>query len=403
MKLVKISLTTQMFVGLILGVIIGIIINNIPYSEDIFYFFKQLGDVFINLIKLMILPVVFFTLTASITNFHKGEKLSFLLFKTFCLYITTSIIAITIGLIVAHIFLPEFEQEIQLPELTKEIAKPNSIMSVLFGIVPSNIVQAMFQTNILQIIFFALLLGFAIKSSGEKGQVVANFFSSVSSVVINLVAMVMKFAPIGVMALIANTVHTFGIQSIIPLIKVVILMYVASLLHILIVYIPLIAISKVKVITFFKIMAAPLLIAFSTCSSAATLSSNLVACKKIGVRDSVSSFSIPLGNTLNMDGASIYIGLVTVFIAGIFHIDFTFTDYFIIVAVGLISSIGSTGMPGSILIIITMVFSQIGIPAEAIGLVAGIDRIMDMARTPLNILGDSVIAVTLDRGNNTNE
>ena len=276
-------------------------------------------------------------------------------------------------------------------------------MSVLFGIVPSNIVQAMFQTNILQIIFFALFLGFAIKSSGDKGQVVANFFSSASSVVINLVAMVMKFAPIGVMALIANTVHTFGIQSIIPLIKVVILMYVASLLHILIVYIPLIAISKVKVITFFKIMAAPLLIAFSTCSSAATLSSNLVACKKIGVRDSVSSFSIPLGNTLNMDGASIYIGLVTVFIAGIFHIDFTFTDYFIIVAVGLISSIGSTGMPGSILIIITMVFSQIGIPAEAIGLVAGIDRIMDMARTPLNILGDSVIAVTLDRGNNTNE
>ena len=132
MKLVKISLTTQMFVGLILGVIIGIIFNNIPYSEDIFYFFKQLGDVFINLIKLMILPVVFFTLTASITNFHKGEKLSFLLFKTFCLYITTSIIAITIGLIVAHIFLPEFELEIQLPELTKEIAKPNSIMSVLF-------------------------------------------------------------------------------------------------------------------------------------------------------------------------------------------------------------------------------------------------------------------------------
>ena len=177
-------------------------------------------------------------------------------------------------------------------------------------------------------------------------------------------------------------------------------MYVATLLHILIVYLPLIATSKVKVITFFKIMSEPLLIAFSTCSSAATLSSNVLACKKMGVKDSVSSFCIPLGNTLNMDGASIYIGLVTVFVAGVYHIDFTFTDYFIVVAVGLISSIDSTGVPGSILILITMVFSQIGIPAEAIGLIAGIDRIMNMARAPLNILGDSVIAVTLDRGEN---
>ena len=397
---VKMSLTTQMFVGLILGVIIGILLKNAPYHEDFSSFFKQLGDVFINLIKLMILPVVFFTLTASIANFKKGDKLSFLLFKTLSLYVITSVIAIFIGLIVAHVFLPEFEQEIQLPELTKEIAKPNSIISVLFGIVPSNIVQAMFKTNILQIIFFALLLGFAIKSSGDKGKVVANFFGSASSVVIELVFIVMKFAPIGIMALFANTVYTFGIQSIIPLIKVVILMYVATLLHILIVYLPLIATSKVKVITFFKIMSEPLLIAFSTCSSAATLSSNVLACKKMGVKDSVSSFCIPLGNTLNMDGASIYIGLVTVFVAGVYHIVFTFTDYFIVVAVGLISSIGSTGVPGSILILITMVFSQIGIPAEAIGLIAGIDRIMNMARAPLNILGDSVIAVTLDRGEN---
>lgn len=213
----------------------------------------------------------------------------------------------------------------------------------------------------------------------------------------------MKFAPIGVFALIANTVYSFGIQSIIPLIKIVILMYVASLLHILIVYLPLIIASRVKVSTFFKNMATPLFIAFSTCSSAASLSSNLMACKKNGVKDSISSFCIPLGNTLNMDGASIYIGLITVFVACIFHVDLSFTDYFIIVSIGLISSIGSTGMPGSILIIITMVFSQIGIPAEAIGIIAGVDRIMDMARTPLNILGDSVVAVTLDRGQSTNE
>ena len=399
----KISLTTQMFIGLAFGVLVGVFLHFLPCQENIISFFKQIGEVFINLIKLMILPVVFCTLTASIANFKNSEKLSFLFLKTLSLYVVTSIIAICIGLVVADIFITDFQYDMNVPELSKEIAKPNSILSVILGMVPSNIVQAMFQANILQIIFFAILLGVAIKNSGEKGQLVTNFFSSASTVVIELVCIVMKFAPIGVFALIANTVYSFGIQSIIPLIKIVILMYVASLLHILIVYLPLIIASRVKVSTFFKNMATPLFIAFSTCSSAASLSSNLMACKKNGVKDSISSFCIPLGNTLNMDGASIYIGLITVFVACIFHVDLSFTDYFIIVSIGLISSIGSTGMPGSILIIITMVFSQIGIPAEAIGIIAGVDRIMDMARTPLNILGDSVVAVTLDRGQSTNE
>lgn len=218
-----------------------------------------------------------------------------------------------------------------------------------------------------------------------------------AEVMIRVTSMVMLYAPIGVFGLMAYTVATHGLEVLLPLIKLVAVMYLACILQILLVYFPCVKFSGVRPGHFLRGISEPLLIAFTTCSSAAALSSNLMSVQKLGASRSVSSFSIPLGNTINMDGAAIYMGIVAIFAAEIYGIPMPLDKQLTVVLMALLASIGSMGVPGAALIMITMVFTQVGIPLEAIALVAGVDRVMDMARTTINVLGDATGAIVVSR------
>ena len=362
-------------------------------------FLKILGDVFINLVKLIVVPLVLSTLIAGIANLQPGTKVGKIAVKVLLYYMLTSIIAILIGLVMAQLFLGSVALQLEGSALSQEVRQPLTVGQFVLGLIPSNIFSSMSAGNILQIIVFALIFGAAIRLSGAKGRPIADFFDALADVMIKLTSIVMLYAPIAAFALLAVVVNSHGAAALLPLLKVLVLMYAACFLHILCTYLPLLAYSGVGIRRFFVSMFPTITIAFTTCSSAAALSTNLITAEKLGVPKSIAGFSIPLGNTLNMDGAAIYLGLIIVFASKVFNIELSIYDYLVAVALSLFASIGSMGVPGAILVMMAMVFQPIGIPNEAIALVAGIDRIMDMPRTAVNVMGDAVGAVFVSKHN----
>ena len=306
-------------------------------------------------------------------------------------------IAVVIGLVFANIIDPG-----QGLDIAKEGLKANSkqappLIQVFLDIVPLNPIDGLTKGNMLQVIFFALIFGFGLSAIGEKGKPVINFFDVCGEVMIKVTNIVMYYAPIGVFGLIAVTTAKHGLNILMPLIKVIGVMYLAAVVHACVTYLPLVKGSGVSLGFFFKMLASPLLIAFTTCSSAAALSTNLIQVQKLGASKPVASFSIPLGNTINMDGTAVYLGVVAIFVAQIYGIDMPIDKQIQVLAMGVLASIGSVGVPGAGLIMSTIVFTQVGIPLEGIAIIAGIDRVMDMARTTLNVLGDATGAIVVSK------
>ena len=296
--------------------------------------------------------------------------------KTLVFYFATTALAVAIGPILGNIFQPGVGFDLSTANLSaKEVAAP-SLVQVLMGIVPLNPVDALAKGNILQIIFFAVLVGMAISLCGDKAKPAAAFFDAMSEVMIRVTSMVMHYAPIGVFALMAYTVSNHGLEVLLPLIKLIGIMYLGCLIHVIITYLPCIRYAGLKPGTFFRGLSAPLLTSFTTCSSAAALSTNLTCVQKLGASRSVSSFSIPLGNTINMDGTAIYMGIVTIFAAEIYGMPLPLDQQISVLLIALLASVGTMGVPGAALIMLSMIFTHVGIPLEAIALVAGIDRVM---------------------------
>jgi DAACS family dicarboxylate/amino acid:cation (Na+ or H+) symporter len=271
------------------------------------------------------------------------------------------------------------------------------MVDVFLNIIPLNPIDAMGKGNMLQVIFFAMLFGFGLSAVGERGKTVYAFFDGAAETMIKVTNMVMIYAPVGVFGLIAFTVSKHGADVLLPLIKVIGVMYIACLVHVLVCYLPLVRVSGITIGHFFKLLSAPLMIAFTTCSSAAALATNLIQCQKLGASKPVASFSLPLGNTINMDGTAVYMGVVAIFVAEIYGIPMPFDKQFQVLATGILASIGSVGVPGAGLIMSTIVFTQVGIPLEGIAIIAGIDRVMDMARTTMNVLGDATGAIVVSK------
>ncbi len=317
--------------------------------------------------------------------------------KTLTYYLATTAIAVVIGLILANIVQPGSGLSISTEGLKAKDVTPPSLVSVLLNIVPINPMDALSKGNMLQIIFFALLFGFGLSTVGEKGKPVLNFFDGAADVMIKVTGFVMLYAPIGVFGLMAYTVAMHGLSVLLPLIKLVGVMYVACLLQILIVYLPCVKFTGLSASQFLKGLSPSMMIAFTTCSSAAALSTTLLGVQRLGASRPVASFSIPLGNTINMDGAAIYMGIAAIFAAEVYGIPMPLDRQLTVILLAVLASIGSMGVPGAALIMITMVFTQVGIPLEAIALVAGVDRIMDMARTTINVLGDATGAVFVSK------
>ena len=272
------------------------------------------------------------------------------------------------------------------------------LMDVILNIVPRNPIQAMADGNMLQIIIFALFLGLAISLVGSKAAAVKSFFEGFAEIMYKINGLVMQVAPYGVFALIVPVVAANGPAVLLPLAKVIAVMYLATVVHALIVYTLVIkGFSKLTLPEFYKGILPAQVIAFSTCSSAATLPATIKCTEEnLGVSKSTASFVLPLGATINMDGSAIYQGVAALFVAQVYALDLTLGQQLTIVLTGTLASIGAAGVPGAGLIILTMVLSSVGLPMEGIALIAGIDRVLDMARTTLNITGDATAAVFID-------
>ena len=389
----RISLPTQMAIGMGLGIIAGLFAPSMGIDAS---WFKPLGQLFINLIRMVVVPLVLCTIVAGAASVGDINKLGRVASKTLIYYFCTTAVAVVIGLIFANIFNPG--EGVALTEgLKANAANPPKMVDVFLNIVPINPIDAMSKGNMLQVIFFAMLFGFGLSAVGERGKTCLAFFDGAAEVMIKVTNMVMIYAPIGVFGLIAFTVANHGASVLLPLIKVIGVMYLACLVHVFVCYIPLVRYSGITVGHFFNMLSAPLMIAFTTCSSAAALATNLIQCQKMGASKPVSSFSLPLGNTINMDGTAVYMGVVAIFVAEIYGIDMPFDKQLQVLATGVLASIGSVGVPGAGLIMSTIVFTQVGIPLEGIAIIAGIDRVMDMARTSMNVLGDATGAIFVSK------
>ena len=252
--------------------------------------------------------------------------------------------------------------------------------------------------SILQIIFFAVMFGFCLSALGERGRPLLEFFEIMGDVMIRMTNAVMRFAPIGVFGLISYTVSRYGLSVLLPLGKLILASFLATVTFVIVVYGPIIAgFVRIPIMKYVKGIFEPWLIAFTTCSSAAAMPANLLASRRLGSTKTIASFAVPLGNTINMNGTAIYMGVTAIFGAQVYGIDLSMADQITIVLMGVLAAIGTAGVPGAGLIMSTIVFTQVGIPLEAVALIAGIDRILDMIRTSINVVGDSTTALVVSK------
>lgn len=393
----KFGLAAQMGIGMVLGVIFGVIMPHINFDAD---WIKPFGQIFINLVRMIVVPLVLATLVAGAASVSDVSKLGRVAVKTLICFCVFTISGVALGLILGDTFNPGMGLAIATDNLAAKQVEAPSLVQVLMNIIPINPFESMAKGSMLQIIFFAVLLGFSLSLCGDKAKLVTDFFNGFADVMIRMTSIVMMYAPIGVFALMAYTVAAQGMAVLIPLLKLIVLMYVGCLILVILVYFPCLKYSGLSPRAFLKGYSEPLMTAFSTCSSAAAMSSSLVAVERMGASRSVSSFAIPLGNTINMDGTAIYMGVVTIFAAQIYGIPMPFDKQLSVVLMALLAAIGTIGVPGSGMIMITMIFTQVGIPIEAVAIVAGVDRILDMARTTVNVMGDATAAILVSKMEN---
>lgn len=388
----RIPLWQKIIAGLVLGILAGALMG-----EDASVF-KPLGDIFINGIKMLIVPLVFSTLVVGITGMRDPQKMGRVGARTIGLYLVTTAFAIVIGLIAATIFQPGVGADASMGAAQQTNEAP-SLVDIVVGLVPSNPLQAMIEGNILQIIVFAIGLGISLMLIGEKGEPVVRVFESFAEAMYKLTAIVMAFAPFGVFGLIANVSGQYGLDVLIPLAKVIGVVYLACLVHVLVVYTGLLSlVGRLNPMRYLQGIIDALVVSFSSASSSGTLPVSIrCAQKNLGVSEGVSSFVLPVGATINMDGTAIYQGVAALFVAQLVGADLSMMDYGMIVLTGTLASIGTAGVPGAGLIMLSIVLAQIGLPLEAIGVVAGVDRILDMARTSVNVAGDLMVTTLVGK------
>ncbi|MFS0820292.1 dicarboxylate/amino acid:cation symporter [Bacillus sp. 1P02SD] len=388
----KIGLLSQILIAFILAIIVGAIVG--PSVEVV----RPLGDLFLRMIKFIIVPLVLASLVVGVAGTGDIKKIGRMGGITFFYYLLTTAFAVTIGLIIANIFSPGKGLDIVATTEKADPAEAPGVIDTLLNIIPTNPIASLVNGDMLQIIFFAIFLGLGITILGDKAKTVYNFFDELAEIMYKITAIVMKLAPIGVFGLIAPTVGEYGVSVLLPLLKVILVVYLGCILHAVITYsISVKVFAKMNPLKFFKGVAPASLVAFSTTSSSGTLPITIKNTEEnLGVSRKVSSFVLPLGATINMDGTALYQGVCVLFIAQFFGIDLSFAQQLTIVLTATLASIGTAGVPGAGLIMLTMVVTSVGLPVEGIALIAGIDRILDMIRTSVNVTGDASAAVVVN-------
>lgn len=397
----KIGLTTKIFISLILGAIFGIILcYMVPSShikddiivEGILY---VIGQGFIRLMKMLVVPLVFCSLVCGSMSIGDTKKLGTVGVRTLVFYLFTTALAVTVALSVGNIINPGVGLDmsaVQSNAADVQSMEATSLTDTLLNIIPDNPISSLANGNMLQIIVFALIVGIILAKLGERTETVGNFFSQFNDIMMEMTMMVMSLAPIGVFCLISRTFANIGFSAFVPLAKYMIGVLIALAIQCFVVYMALLKVfTGLNPIIFIKNFFPVMAFAFSTATSNATIPMSIdTLSKKMGVSKKISSFTIPLGATINMDGTAIMQGVAVVFAAQAFGIHLSMTDYLTVIGTATLTSIGTAGVPSVGLVTLTMVFNSVGLPVEAIGLIMGIDRILDMTRTAVNITGDAV-------------
>ena len=352
-----------------------------------------IGQIFIASLRLVIVPLVFFSLVCGVVSISSTSRLGSISIKTLSLYLLTTAIAISVALAFALLFNPGVGIDLALPTSFESASAP-SLKEVLINIFPTNPVAAMAEGNMLQIIVFSLLFGIALKSLGSAGESLKRSFEVLNELMINLVKMLIELAPYGIFALLFSLFAVQGFGMIGDLAKYFFLLVFVLIFHAFFTYGSLLSIlGGVNPVLFFTKVRSLAVFAFSTSSSSATMPITLDTVKnQLGVRPSIGSFTVPLGATINMDGTAIMQGIATVFISQAYNIDLTMIDYLMVILTATLASIGTAGVPGVGLIMLAMVLEQVGLPVEGIALIIGVDRLLDMTRTAVNVCGDAMVS-----------
>lgn len=385
----KFGVLEWILVGFVVGIIAGLIVGK-PITVV-----KPIGTLFINLLKMLVVPLIFSTLAAGVATFT-GEKLGRMIGKTFFWYYITGIIGMVLALIIA--FASGAGTGFPIGELKKvDVKAAPSLVDVGLAIVPTNIFNSLAKGDALPIIFFAIILGMAIAAAGKPAEPLKNFLAALAEAMYKMVGYVLWVGPFGVFALMAVNVGTYGLGVLAPYALLIFLVYLANGIQLFAVYPVLLRFMGIRPYSYLnKIKEAPIF-AFTTCSSSATLPITMRVCKEAGVGEDTCSFVLPMGATVNMDGSGMYQAITAVFLANVFQIPLSFYHYVMIAVVSLLGSIGTAGVPGAGLIMLSMVLGAVGIPLEGIAIVAGVDRILDMARTAVNVADDAVATVIIGK------
>ncbi|MBO1510747.1 cation:dicarboxylate symporter family transporter [Metabacillus bambusae] len=398
----RIGLAWQILIGLVLGIIVGAIFYGNPQVAS---YLQPIGDIFLRLIKMIVIPIVISSIIIGVSSVGDTKKLGRLGGKTILYFEIITTIAILLGLAVANIFQPGAGVDmgsIQKTDInsyveTAENVESHGIAETFVNIVPSNLFTAFVEGDMLAIIFFSVIFGLALTAIGERGKPVLAFFQGTADAMFYMTNQIMKFAPFGVFALIGVTISKFGLESLIPLGKLVITVYLTMAFFIVVVLGLVAKLAGVNIFQFLRLIKDELLLAYSTASSETVLPRIMEKMEKFGCPKAIASFVIPTGYSFNLDGSTLYQALAAVFIAQMYGIDLSISQQISLVLVLMVTSKGIAGVPGVSFVVLLATLGTVGIPVEGLAFIAGIDRILDMARTAVNVVGNSLAAVVISK------
>jgi Na+/H+-dicarboxylate symporter len=394
LKFFKITLWKQILIALVLGIAFGFIFPEIAIA------LAPIGQLFINGIQLMVVPVVFVSVTCGVLSLRGTVSMGRITAKTITVYVVTMAIAGTIGILVSQVTQPGQGLDLSLlieETYVHEIERPN-IQTIIMNLIPGNMFETLSNNSmILQVVVIAVLLALAIMNAGESGHGIQKLFNNMFSVMMQFALLIMRFAPIGVFCLMGVMVSKFGLDMLIELFTMIATIYAGFLIHMVFVYSGILAfVSRLNPIRFYRGFFDAIVFAFSTASSAASLPIALRCSEKnLGVAKSIGEFVLPLGTSINMNGVALYLGVSAVFAANLYGIDLTVGQMILIVITSTVAAMGASGVPGSTLFVMPLVLSTIGVPFTVVAIIAAVDRIIDMMSTATNITGDALAAVVV--------
>ena len=394
----RLSLPAWIFIGMVAGILAGLAFLKAPdFTTE---WIKPIGTIYINLLKFLVVPVVVCSITAGVISLQDLRRVGSVGVKTFIYYMFTTAVAVVIGLVVVNLFKGSFQplSSADLSGLEYTAAEAPSVMDVIVGIFPDNLFGPMVSSDMLPVIVIAILFGAGILAAGDRGKKIGALVEDMNEIVMKIMMMVIKITPIGVFCLMTNVVAVNGPEIVGTLALVIGIAYLSYLIHVVVVYgLSVRFLSGMNPLKFAKGIYPAFICAFTTPSSNATLPLNIECCNKKGAEPEISSFVLPLGATINMDGTAIYQAVATVFIAACYGMDLTIGDMAMVVLTATLASVGTAGVSGAGMIMLAMVLTSIGIPVEGIAIIAGVDKIFDMGRTALNITGDATCALWISK------